>query len=95
MTNKQLPTEFIALNELVNNFNTGLNVKLFGQGYYLLLQGSRIKGYSLHLVSIPEGKRVVNTYIVSTNKKGILAALDLMERLTIPHTKPQYHILNS
>ena len=91
---KQLPAEFTALNKLVYDFNTGTNVKLFGDGFYLLLQGSRVKGYSLHLVSVPEGNKVVKSLVFGANKKGILDALDLMERLTFPTAKPEHHILN-
>ena len=92
---KQLPAEFIALNELVHRFNTGNNVKLFGEGFYILLQGSRVKGYSLYLMSIPDGKKVVKSLVFGANKKGILDALDLMERITFPNAKPEHHILNT
>lgn len=86
-----LPLEFNRLNKQVKLFNTGINVKLLGEGRYLLLQGSRVKSYSLHVV-LAADKRVVNTLVVSTNAKGILDALDLLERLTLPETS--YHRLN-
>lgn len=86
---KKLPKEFTELNKLVYQFNTGNNVKLFGEGFYLLLQGSRTKSYSIHLIDEKQGKLVVKSLVISQNKAGILAALDLMERMIIPNTKPE------
>jgi len=91
---KNLPKEFTELNEVVKQFNTGNNVKLFGEGFYILLQGSRFKSYSIYLVDEKQGKRVVKSLVISENKKGILAAFDLMERLLIPNCNPAYHTQN-
>lgn len=87
---KQLPSEFIKLNAIVREFNTGLNVKVLGVDRYLLLQGSRVKSYSLHIVKHSD-KRVVKTIVVSSNAKGIELALDILNRLSMPDSK--YHLV--
>ena len=86
----KLPIEFTYLAEQVRLFNTGTNVKLLGEGRYLLLQGSRVKSYSLHVV-LEADKQVVKTLVVSTNAKGIMNSLELLERLTFPDSK--HHII--
>lgn len=92
--NAQLPKEFIQLNSIVKEFNTGNNVKLLGEGKYLLLQGSKAKGYSVYVVDEKQGKRIVKALVVNTNKTGIIAAFDLLERILLPDSRPEYLTAN-
>jgi hypothetical protein len=80
-TNFKLPKEFIELNKLVFDFNTGNNVRLFGEGKYLLLQGSRIKGYSLFVV-LSEGKVIYKLLNAGLNKKSFFNAMDTLNNLS-------------
>jgi len=77
-----LPKEFIELNKLVKDFNCGQNVRLFGEGKYLLLQGSRLKGYSLFVMlgNIGEGC-IYKSLNFGLNKKGFLQAIDTLNNL--------------
>ncbi len=85
MNTYKLPSEFIELNKLTTQFNCGSNVTMFGEGYYLLLQGSKVKSYSLYLCESKIGSgRIVNALVCSENKKGIIRTFDLLERLLQP-----------
>lgn len=82
-TNYKLPKEFIELNNLVYDFNCGQNVRLFGEGKYLLLQGSRIKGYSLFVMmgNIGEGC-IYKSLNFGLNKKMFMQVIDTLNNLS-------------
>lgn len=79
----KLPKEFIELNTIVKEFNTGNNVSLFGENKYLLLQGNRVKGYSLWICegNIGEG-RLYQALVLCNNRRGILEILEVLNRLS-------------
>ena len=87
----KLPTEFSELNnDYIKPFNRGDNVALFGENKYLLLQGSRVKGYSLFLCEgkIGEGK-VVRLLSGGLNKKAFICVIELLDRLAMKNTPLQ------
>jgi len=82
---KKLPKEFAELNEkYIYPFNCGNNVALFGEGKYILLQGSRSKGYNINLMegNIGSGK-VVKLLSAGLNKKSFIVAIELLFMLSI------------
>lgn len=80
----KLPKEFVELNEIVHTFETDYNTEaLFGQGYYLLLQGNRAQGYTLYLMKGKPGEGSVNQTLIpcGANKKQIEQAMELMRKI--------------
>ncbi len=83
----KLPKEFIKLNELVKEFNNSISsYRIYdadqSQRRYLLLQGSKVKGYSLSIfekVNLYEG-RLIHT-IINGNKKTIEDAIWVLNGL--------------
>lgn len=85
MKRNNLPKEFIELNAIVKNLNTGITTNVFGENRHLLLQGSKVKGYQLFIVNS------ISTAIVSLlhcgNKKSIIDTTDTIERISIYNAK--------
>jgi hypothetical protein len=84
----KLPVEFVELNEKVKEFNLSFDrSSVIPSHRYLLLQGSRVKGYSL---SIFEGKagsgRFIHT-LINGNKQTIENTLWLLNGLKIARLK--------
>lgn len=80
-----LPKNFVILNSIIKEFNTGKNVSLFGENKYLLLQGNQPKGYTIYLMegNIGEG-RVYQMLTCCATKKEIIAIMEVLDRLAIP-----------
>lgn len=76
-----LPKEFTQLNETVRKFNTGINVNVFGENRYLLLQGSKVKGYQLFVVNA--ASKAIVSLLHCGNKKSILDTLNTIDRIYI------------
>jgi hypothetical protein len=91
---KKLPLEFVQLNTLVKEFNTGRNVTLFGEGKYLLLQGSRAKGYSLFVMlgNIGEGC-IYKLLNAGLNRKGVETVMDTLNNLSFMFESVKYKVI--